>query len=549
MKIVAISLALLLPFIAAPAASTPREFRNPILFADYSDPDVIRVGNAYYMAASSFSLSPGLPVLKSSDLVHWQIIGHVLPRLTMGAQYDLPGPTILHDGWDYPAVRTNAHRTGHRYGGGVWAPALRYHDGQFKVYFATPHEGVFMASAKDPAGPWTAPVTMIEQAGLEDPCPFWDDDGQAYLIHSKVGAGPLVLHRMSSDGKSVLDEGKVIIEDKLKLPVLEGPKLYKRNGWYYIFAPIGGVETGPQVVFRARDIWGPYEHRIVLEQGSTKVQAPHQGAWVETPSGQGWFLHFNSTGAFGRIVHMQPVSWVDDWPVMGKPIDGKQSGEPVMRHAMPDTGQGAAPVRIQDSDEFARAELGLQWEWNHNPVDANWSLRERKGFMRLRAMPSKHLITARNTLTQIQQGDASELTTRVDLGGMAHGQKAGLGMLSLQPSMIGVRRQDGVNRLFHSAAGVQTDGPAIAGKSIEFKLMTRPDQTVSYYYSTDNGKSFAALGGPAKMRFSFWKGARPALFSYNTEGSEHGCGPAGCGYADIDWVRVKVHSPNTDSSF
>ena len=424
---------------------------------------------------------------------------------------------------------------GNRYTGGVWAPAIRQHEGRFYVYFATPNEGVFMVSSTRPEGPWSAPVALIAQAGLEDPCPFWDDDGNAYLVHSKVGAGPLILHRMSPDGTRVLDEGKVIVEDKANLPVLEGPKVYKRNGWYYIFAPYGGVETGPQAVLRARSIWGPYQQRTVLEQGSSSVQAPHQGAWVQTALGEDWFIHFNSTGAYGRIVHLQPMQWVDDWPVIGQPIAGKVSGQPVAGHAVPRMGRVHAPVYLQDSDQFSTQKLGVQWEWNHNPDNGRWSLSERPGYLRLHATPSQYLLTARNTLTQIQQGERSQVTARLELAGLADGQKAGLSMFGARPSAIGVVRTGGVNRIVHASAGVETQGPIITAPSVQLRLDTGANESVRYAYSLDEGRSFVPLGEAARMRFSFWKGARPALYSYNTLGAQ--------GYADIDWVHVDVQSP------
>jgi len=232
-------------------------YQNPVLFADYSDPDVIRVGPEFYMVSSSFHFMPGIPVLVSKDLVNWQIIGHVYDHFNFDPAYDM----------------TN----GDRYAKGCWAPAIRYHDGRFWVYFPTPQEGIFMSTAKSAAGPWSAPVQVKKVANWEDPCPFWDDDGKAYLIHSVLGAGPLILNKMSADGTQLLDEGTTIVQDRATMPTLEGPKLYKMRGYYYIFAPAGGVGHGWQEVLRSTNIFGPYEHRKVLEQGDTAINGPHQG--------------------------------------------------------------------------------------------------------------------------------------------------------------------------------------------------------------------------------------------------------------------------------
>jgi len=516
-------LGLALACVAAGAA----EYRNPILFSDYSDPDLVRVGDRYFMTASSFHFSPGLPLLESRDLVHWRLIGHALPRLPFDAKYDLPGPLGFSDGSE--RARFFAEM-GHRYSAGVWAPSIRHHQGRFYIYFATPTEGVFMVSAKQPEGPWTAPVTVIAEARLEDPCPFWDDDGQAYLVHSRLGAGPLILHRMSADGTRVLDPGKVIVEDPKNLPVLEGPKLLKRNGWYYIFAPYGGVEKGPQAVLRARKVDGPYEVRTVLAQGNTSVQAPHQGGYVETPKGEGWFAHFNSTGAYGRIVHLQPVRWVDDWPIMGEPIAGSDTtGQPVMSHTMPKVGRSWPPVAVQASDQFETAMLELQWEWNHNPLDARWSLTARRGFLRLEAMPASDFLAARNTLTQVLHGPATRITARMEIAGMRDGQRAGLAVLQVQPNWIGVVQTAGVRRITWVSAGAQLTGPVIDGNAVELRLDVA-NEIAKYQYSIDGGVTFQPLGNPAKLRFSWWKGARPALFSFTNGGDG--------GNADFDWFRV-----------
>lgn len=512
-----------------PADSALR-YTNPVLFADYSDPDVIRVGKDYYMVASSFHFSPGIPVLKSPDLVHWQIIGHVLPRLPFAPEYDMIPPFTLTDAIQKPTG------PGLRYASGVWAPAIRHHNGRFHVYWPTPDEGIFMSTATNPAGPWSTPVTVIDAPKLEDPCPFWDDDGSAWLIHGKVGAGPLILRRMNADGTRTLDAGIVVAEDAKNLPVLEGPKLYKRHGWYYIFAPIGGVETGSQAVGRARKIQGPYEWRVVLDKGSTSIQGPHQGGYVETPSGDGWFVHFNSTGAFGRIVHLQPVRWQDDWPLMGDPVANTTYGQPVSGGKVPVTAPASRLPRLQDSDEFTSGVLGLQWEWNHNPVDAAWSLAARPGWLRLRALPAAHLVTARNTLTQILQGPESTITARLDLSAMSEGQRAGLAMFGTRPSWVGAVREQGTTNIVFSSEGNETVG-VTASTSVLLRVMVGRDQKALFSYSLDEGGSFSPIGQPTELRFAWWKGARPALFTYIR--SPPGTA-AGSGHVDIDWVHVQA---------
>ena len=504
------------PVSARPPAVKPATYSNPVIFADYSDPDVIRVGQTYYMVSSSFHFSPGIPVMSSRDLVHWKIISHVLPKLTFAPDYDMVPPFEIDDTKSKPV-------TGTRYAGGVWAPAIRFHNGLYYVYWPTPDEGIFMATAKDPAGPWSAPAAVIAQAGLEDPCPFWDDDGQAWLVHGKVGAGPLILHRMSADGRSVLDDGQVIAEDKANLPYLEGPKLYKRHGWYYIFAPFGGVDTGSEVVLRSQSIQGPYETRVVLSKGATAVQGPHQGGYVEGEDGRGWFLHFNSTGAFGRIDYLEPVRWADDWPVIG------DNGQPVGHYAMP--GPAHPQDRLQMSDEFSGKTLGLQWEWNHNPDDSHWSLSERPGFLRLKAGQADHLVTAHNTLTQILHGLGETITARLDVGGMIDGQRAGLVLFGVRSPWIGVVRDEGVARLTVASAGVETAGPILRDRTVLLRAQVTADQMVRFSYSVD-GKTYYDLGDPVLLaKFSWWKGSRPGLFTY---------GASDGGWVDINWVHVAV---------
>lgn len=491
-------------------------YHNPIVFADYSDPDVIRYGQTYYLIASSFHFVPGIPILRSTDLVHWTILGHAVQRLNMDPRYSMIG--------------------GNRYGEGVWAPSIRRHAGLFYVYFPTPEEGIFVTTAARIDGPWTPPVAVIAQRGLEDPCPFWDDDGRAYLIHSKVGAGPLILHHMSADGMRVLDKGRVIVQDPQTLPVLEGPKLYKRNGYYYILAPFGGVGTGAQAVLRSRNLYGPYEHRIVLAKGSTPINGPHQGAYVETPDGQGWFIHFQMRGGHGRIVHLEPVRWVDDWPVIGAAASGSATGEPVASAAMPDHDGPRSSVRPQTSDEFSGTTLSPQWEWNHNPDDAHWSLIARSGYLRLIPMRAGDLLSARNTLTETMQDDSFELTVRLYLSGMKEDVHTGLTMFEKAASGLEIVRTGRVRRLSWFHLPDASPGPVLQAKVVQLRVFVH-DDTATYFYSFDDGRSFQALGPPTTIENSWWKGPRPALFAYTT-------GTEDPGVVDVDWVHYRAIGTN-----
>jgi beta-xylosidase len=516
---------------SAAAAEPVQRYANPIIYADYSDPDVIRVGDDYFMVASSFHFSPGIPVLRSTDLVHWKIAGHVLAKLNFDPAYNMVPPYTLTDSTSKPVGK------GMRYAGGVWAPSIRHHNSLFYVYWATPDEGIFMSSTTNPAAKWSDPVKVLDGPGYEDPCPFWDDDGKAYLVHSKVGAGPVILHAMSPDGKTLYDAGTTIIEDKTNLPILEGPKTYKRNGYYYIFAPIGGVETGPQAVMRSRKIEGPYEYKSVLNPGNG-LRGPHQGGYVETPSGQGWFIHFNSTGAFGRITHLQPVTWKDDWPVMGA------DGVPVLAHAYPDTGK-ASTDKIQDSDEFSSDKLGLQWSWNHNPDDARWSLSQRPGYMRIEANQAKYLVGARNTLTQILQGPHPVISTRIDISALADQQRAGLSLFGVKLPWIGVARDNGVNYLTYSNAGEETRGARIENKSIILRAQVFESQMVQFSYAWNEKEAFKDFGPVIPLaKFSWWKGSRPAVFTYiksdtdEVQSAQTGRNQIKQNYIDVDWFRV-----------
>ena len=328
---------------------------NPVLNADYSDPDVCRVGDDFYMTSSSFACFPGLQILHSTDLVNWEIVGAALT--------DYPGP-----GWN----EDDLWHTVPQHGNGVWAPAIRYHDGEFYIYCGDPDRGIFMVKTKDPRGTWEPPVWVVKAKGFIDPCPFWDEDGKAYLSHGCAGSraglkSVLFVAPMSPDGTRLLGQSRIVYDGHETQPTIEGTKFYKKDGRYYIFSPAGGVPTGWQVVLRSDSPFGPYEERIVMAQGGSDTNGPHQGAWIDTPQGEHWFMHFHDKDAYGRVVHLQPMSWTSDgWPVIGEDKDGDGVGEPVSRYRKPAL-KSSGVFQPAESDTFASTELGLQWQWHALP--------------------------------------------------------------------------------------------------------------------------------------------------------------------------------------
>ena len=275
-------------------------FRNPILFADYSDPDVIRVGDTYYLTASSFHYTPGLPILISKDLINWKLVNYALDRVC-----EAPGAGRPHE--DSVAIEKRFQKPCHSEG--VWAPTIRYHEGMFFIFYGMPDEGIYMVRAKDPLGKWEEPVCLLPGKGLIDSCPFWDEDGRAYIVHayakSRIGFKSILgIFEMSPDGTRAISEDKFIFDgnDPAHPAItIEGPKVYKRDGFYYILAPAGGVRQGWQVALRSRNIEGPYEIRTVMDQGNSVINGPHQGGLVDTTDGEEWFLHFQDRGLFGRM--------------------------------------------------------------------------------------------------------------------------------------------------------------------------------------------------------------------------------------------------------
>ena len=348
---------------------------NPVLNADYSDPDVCRVGDDFYMTSSSFNCFPGLQILHSTDLVNWEIIGAALtdypgPDWSDERQWETLGQRL--DTQDTPPPGPQQWRTIPQHGNGVWAPAIRYHNGEFYIYCGDPDRGIFMVKTADPRGKWSDPVWVVKAKGFIDPCPLWDEDGKAYLSHGCAGSraghkSVLFVAPMSSDGTRLLGQSRIVYDGHETQPTIEGTKFYKYNGYYYIFSPAGGVPTGWQVVLKASSPWGPYEERVVMAQGKSPINGPHQGAWVDTPAGEHWFMHFQDKDAYGRVVHLQPMTWTaEGWPVIGDDKDGDGVGEPVMKYRKPAL-KGSGVFQPAESDTFASVELGLQWQWNGVP--------------------------------------------------------------------------------------------------------------------------------------------------------------------------------------
>lgn len=495
------------------------QYKNPVLYADYSDPDVIRIENDYYMVASSFNCMPGIPVLHSKDLVNWKIIGHVYDELPL-QKYDKP-----------------AH------GQGSWAPAIRYHNGLFYVYFCTPHDGLFMATAKDPAGKWDLHhVVNIEL--WEDPCPFWDDDGNAYLIRSKLRGDILYLHKMSPDGKKILDNGTVIFHDEKTQPTIEGPKLIKRNGWYYILAPAGGVPTGWQTVLRSKNIYGPYESKIVIHQGNTEINGPHQGGLVDTKSGQWWFMHFQDKGPFGRIVHLQPVKWKDDWPLIGIDINNDGIGEPVAQYDKPDVGNSYPVTVPQTSDEFESAKLGLQWQWHANPKNHWYSLTAKPGNLRLYCVTNPtqngNFWFVPNLLLQKFPAPSFTATTKITFEQQLQNERAGLVIMGKQWAYLALEKTKTGTRLgMYEGDYYQGYDKTQLIESIDIEKNTcclkvtvneNAECTFSYSLTGDNykpiGRRFTAQPG-------VWLGAKLGLFAVNPNLKDSNS------FADFDWFKIE----------
>lgn len=490
-------------------------YTNPILHIDYSDPDVVAVDGHYYMTASSFNSAPGLPILHSTDLVNWQLINYALPEVLPAEVFATP-----------------------QHGNGVWAPNIRYHNGKFWIFYPDPDFGIYVTTATDPAKAWSEPKLILAGKGLIDPTPLWDDNGSAWLLHgwAKSRAGfnnVLSLRKMSADTSWVSDSYTNVVDGN-QLPgyrTLEGPKFYKRNGYYYIFAPAGGVETGWQSVFRSDNIAGPYSARVVMEQGDSLINGPHQGAWVHTDHNEDWFIHFQSRKAYGRIVHLQPMQWRNNWPVIGNDTDGDGIGTPVYRHTKPTTGHPGAILPQPTSDSFA-AGLGLQWQWNANPQPHWYSVDKQAGTLTLHGQPKitttgDNLWMTPSLLLQKLPAQTYEVQARVQLHDAAHQAEGGLLLFGEDYAWIGVKPVNGENHLVYvQCKNARTgcdesvhDYGVINSDAIDLRYVMADDATAIFSYRTDEHARFTVIGEQFKARRGRWVGAKTGLFSLAVAGN------------------------------
>ncbi|WP_243900233.1 glycoside hydrolase family 43 protein [Hymenobacter defluvii] len=504
-------------------------YKNPVLYADYSDPDAIRVGEDYYLVSSSFNSVPGLQILHSKDLVNWTLVSAVFGEQQPAERFQKP-----------------------QHGGGVWAPAIRYHKGLYYIYYPDPDLGIFVTRAQHPAGPWEPPILVKEAKGWIDPCPLWDDNGRAYLVHAFAGSragfkSVLAVSEMSADGLQLLGDEVLVFDGHTKHPTLEGPKFYKRNGYYYIFAPGGGVTPGWQVVMRSKNVFGPYEDRIVLAQGNTTINGPHQGAWVDTNTGQDWFLHFQDQGAYGRVVHLQPMRWQNDWPIIGDDPDGDGTGQPVLTHKKPAIKGKAQPLATPaTSDEFDAPELGLQWQWHANPQDG-WAFpMPAQSQLRLYTVPVpadfKNFWQVPNLLLQKLPAETFTTTTKVTFTPRLEGEKVGLVMMGLDYAYLSLTNENGQLRVGQAVCRnadkltPETTAAPVAtlptGQPMYLRVAVRSGAKCQFSYSTD-GTTFQPVGTEFQAREGRWIGAKMGLFALRP-GSTNDAGSL-----DVDWFRIE----------
>ena len=507
---------------------------NPVLNADYSDPDVVAVGDDYYLTSSSFNCVPGLPILHSRDLVNWEIIGHALDRVW---------PDSLYSG-------SPAH------GKGVWAPCIRFHNGEYRIYWGDPDQGVFMVKAKQPQGPWESPKLILSGKGIIDTSPLWDDDGRCYLVNawanSRSGfASVITVREMNAEGTRAISEPVIVFDGNgTENRTCEGPKFYKRGGWYWIWCPAGGVSTGFQLALRSRSPFGPYEVKKVLAQGHTPVNGPHQGAWVHTKYGEDWFLHFQDKGAYGRVVHLQPVTWKDNWPVIGRVPERGYCGTPYFSYRKPKS-ESILVVTPEESDAFDLPRLGMQWQWQAN-YEPWFGMPTSLGFFRLFTFKSNgNFWSVPNLLLQKTPADSFTATAKLKLVSKAEGQLGGIIMMGIDYSALVVKRVgEGFVLQQMTCQDADKGHPATVVPLADLPKTGQDDNTyqfaiheeiylrmkvnkgkVHFAFSRD-GKHFMEVGEPFKMREGKWIGAKIGFVAQESQAKSNR------GWIDIDWFSI-----------
>ena len=522
-------------------------YNNPVINADYSDPDVCvgPSGEDYYMTASSFQCTPGLPILHSRDLVNWEIVGYALKSLYEGD------------------CKLTEHYNKVQHGNGVWAPSIRYHQGEYYIYWGDPDHGVYMVKTKDPAGEWEKPVCVIRGKGYIDTTPLWDEDGRCYLVNGWANsrskfASVLTVREMSADGTRAIGQPVMVFDGNgTENRTCEGPKFYKRDGWYWIMCPAGGVPEGFQLAMRSKSPYGPYEAKKVLQQGKTAINGPHQGAWVHTKYGEDWFLHFQDKEAYGRVMHLNPVDWTTGWPVMGR------KGEPVATYKKPKA-SSTVVVNPVESDEFNAPTIGRQWQWQAN-YDEKFGVPTAFGTMRIYTHKLdtdwKNLWPVPNMLLQKTPADEFTVTAKLRFTSKADGQMGGIIMMGHNYQALVVRREGKEFKLLILTCQDADRGKAqqeelvatlkpTAEDKIDYKPGIHEDiylrlqvsnaeagvahggkPLVSFAWS-QNGKKFTPCGSQYEMKQGKWIGAKFGFVAVDTNPKTDR------GWIDADWIRV-----------
>jgi beta-xylosidase len=502
-------------------------YLNPIIHQDFSDPDAIRVGEHYFMTASSFNHIPGLPILTSKDLVHWNLCAYALPKLVPEDYFSSV-----------------------RHGAGVWAPAIRFYKNEFYIYYPDPDFGIYVIKSKKATGPWSKPLLVAGGKGLIDPCPLWDDDGKVYLVHAYAGSRAgiksiIVVKELNKEGTQVISDGKLVYDGHQVDPTIEGPKFYKRNGYYYIFAPAGGVGTGWQTVLRSRKVYGPYERKVVMVQGKSNINGPHQGAWIQTPEGQDWFLHFQDKGVYGRIVHLQPMVWKNDWPIIGSDDDGDGVGEPVEKYKMP---KNLSTLKSDDigattwRDEFDSADINKNWQWQANSKTEWYFLNNNK--IRLYANVYNdslgNLYNVPNLLMCKFPFDQFQVTTKMSFNPMLDNEKAGLIVFGYDYAWFGLKKVGDKVVLAYAQCKNASKGVAEeievldtipSAQSVFLKMEVKEKGQCTFSYS-ENGIDFKNVKNIFTAKEGKWVGAKVGIFANGIKRNND------CGSADFEWFEI-----------